>query len=115
MGTASIRREMSAGLHFNKLGPPFKGVEQAPFRPRHKGLQAKGFDLVEQGRAAGFIKVGRGFIQQQDRLGLPLGKPRHLSQDEVQHQRLLLARRALGGGPVLLAVYRRQVGTVRTK
>ncbi|MNQ74852.1 hypothetical protein D3C85_896210 [compost metagenome] len=57
--------------------------------------------------------MGRGFVQQQDRLGLLPGQPPDLGQDQVQHQSLLLARRPLGGGPVLLAVQGGQVRTMR--
>ncbi len=59
--------------------------------------------------------MGGGLVQQQDRLGGLIRQARHLGQYEVQDQGLLFARRAFGGGPVLLAVQGGEVRAVRAE
>src|SRR5690606_17451185 len=87
--------------------------EQLRLRAGQERLQPQRLDLVEQGGAAAGVEVGGGLVQQQDRRGGLIGQPGDLGEDQVQNQRLLLARRAFGGGPVLLAVQGGQVGAVR--
>ena len=104
--------------HLHELRTSLQRLEQGPFRASHDGGQAQGRDLVEQGRAPPRIQVRRGLVQQQDGRRRPKRlralQPRRLGQDQVQRQGLLLARRPLGGGPVLLAVQGGQIAAMRS-